>query len=374
MTTLPLLGTRRGFALPSVILVMFVLVGALAAGFTMMSGERAADDAQTQAQAALALAETGLGQGLRNRAGLGLANMPPAAGDSVRLTLSGGYADIITTQLRAPTSTLPGLYLIRARGTRTTTGVSGGGNASQTVTQIATFQRLSMTVQGAMVGINGVHKNGASGDISGADHGCSPAAPTVPGAYVPTSPGVTGNTSSISGSPAIGYGGANAAAMAASTPIDWDGIVNRGAIPATFELTSPFTTGFPSAAWWTANPNNWPTIIVKNGPNPSTTWQLPRAGRGLLIVFGNLDLNGNTAGWDGVILVGGYLTSNGSNQVAGSTVTGLNVKLGYTVPNSDILNGTKDFFYSSCSVANALSGAGSMREYRNTWTNSFPAY
>ncbi|MFM8566949.1 MAG: hypothetical protein ACKOCV_04620, partial [Gemmatimonadota bacterium] len=95
---------RRAFALPTVILVMLILVGALASGFGMLSSERGADDAAIQSQAAAALAETGLQQGLRNRPGLGLSAVPGAS-DSVRLTLTGGYADIVTTRLRAASGT-----------------------------------------------------------------------------------------------------------------------------------------------------------------------------------------------------------------------------------------------------------------------------
>ena len=68
--------SRSGFALPVVLMALFLLTGALAAGFAMLRGERAADDATLQADAAKALAETGLQQGLNNRAGLGLASLP----------------------------------------------------------------------------------------------------------------------------------------------------------------------------------------------------------------------------------------------------------------------------------------------------------
>ena len=46
---------RAGFAIPMVILVMFILVGALAAGFAMLTGELAADDATIRSQGAAAL-------------------------------------------------------------------------------------------------------------------------------------------------------------------------------------------------------------------------------------------------------------------------------------------------------------------------------
>ncbi|MFM9013084.1 MAG: hypothetical protein ACKORK_05720, partial [Gemmatimonadota bacterium] len=88
---------------------MFVLVGAIAAGFAMISSERSSDDSSMQAQSAAALAEMGLQQGLRNRIALydsvarrNLPAVPPAAGDSVRVHFAdaGGYADVVTRLMR----------------------------------------------------------------------------------------------------------------------------------------------------------------------------------------------------------------------------------------------------------------------------------
>jgi hypothetical protein len=365
-----------------VILVMFVLLGALAGGFTMLRGERASDDAAVQGQVAASLAETGLQQGLGNRLGLGLAALPGATPDSVRLMLVGGYADIITTRLRAPVpNALPGLYVVRSRGVRTTSGVAGAGDAMQMASTFATYNTVYMTVQSAMTGINGISKQGGSGLISGYDD-CLAAdgggQPSLPAVAVPVDPGITGSgpwESTLEGSEKISTIGADKTEAADAVPIDWDAIVNDNAIAANYDIGSDV---FPNSTWWDANPNAWPTIIVRNGPSPSTEWALPAEGRGLLIVFGDLNLNGSEAGWEGLILVGGRLRSNGSNEVVGGTVTGLNVKLGYDVEDNDVneLNGTKEFRYHSCNITKALSGSdgGLLKAYRNSWANSYPSY
>lgn len=370
---------RRGFALPMVILVMFVLVGALAAGFTMMRGERAADDATLQQQGATALAETALQQGLRNRPGLGLPAVPPAGAESLRVNYTDGYADLVTTRMRAAVgTTVPALYLVRSRGVRTRSGTARAGNAVAMATAFASFQQMTMTVQSAMTGINGIDKAGNSGAISGVDQ-CPVASGgsgnTLPAVVVPATPGYSGQTGPLIGNPKVQTAGATPAAAAATVPFDWNAIVNGNAIVPTFDVPAS-GTGFPSSTWFTNNPTQWPTIIVRNGPNPSTDYVLSSFGRGLLIVFGDLRLNGNTSGWNGIILVGGRLRSNGSNEVQGATITGLNVKLGYAVTNNDVndLNGNKEFLYNSCSVNSALQSMGSLRVYQNTWANSFPAY
>jgi hypothetical protein len=368
---------RRGFALPVVLMALFILTGALASGFAMLRGERAADDATLQADAAAALAETGLQQGMNNRAGLGLSALPTATPDSARLTLAGGYVDVITTRLREPVGeAVPGLYFVRTRGVRTRTGVAGAGNAVATASSFATYQIITMTVQSAMTGINGINKAGGAGVISGFDVcGQKPALPAV---AVPTDPGMTGSgpfLNTLEGSEKISEIGGTKQDAADAVPIDWDAIVNENAISAQFNLPSD---EFPPATWWAANPLAWPTIIVRNGPDPSTEFILPTKGRGLLIIFGDLNLNGNAAGWDGLVLVGGRLRSNGANEVQGGTITGLNVKLGFNVEDNDVneLNGTKEYKYNSCHIASALngSGGGSLRPYQSTFANSFPTY
>lgn len=374
------LTSRGGFALPVVLLAMFLLVGALASGFAMVRGETAVDDAVLQQQAAQALAETGLQQGINNRSGLGFAGLPTTS-DSARLTLTGGYADIITTRLRAPVgNTVPGLYYVRVRGVRTRTGSANAGNAVAFATAFAEFRTLNLTVQSAMTGVNGINKNGASGAISGIDQ-CPAAAgggaPSVPGVAVPTSPGYTGQMAPLAGSTQISYIGATEVQAAAAVPIDWDAIVNRNAITADFDLPAS-GTGFPASSWFSADTNRFPTIIIRNGPNPETEYVLSAFGRGLLIVFGSLRLNGNTSGWRGIILVGGRLRSNGSNEVQGATISGLNIKLGFNVGENEVneLNGTKQYLYNSCFVRRSLQNmsSASLRSYENSWANSFPAY
>ncbi len=373
------LRSRSGFALPMVILVMFILVGALASGFSMLSSERSADDASIQSQSAAAFSETGLQQGLRNRPGLGLPPIPPAGTESTRVVLTGGYADIVTTRLRAASgTTVPALYLVRSRGVRTFTGVAGAGNAIAMSSAFATFQQMSMTVHSAMTGINGIDKAGAAGSISGVD-ACPVASggsgQTLAAVAVPDDPGYNGSLAPLVGIPQVQSLGATAADAANVVPFDWSDIVNGSAITPDF-YSDYLGNGFPSTGWFTSNPTRWPTIIVNNGPNPNNEFSLEASGRGMLIVYGDLRLNGNNAGWDGIIIVGGRLRSNGTNQVQGATITGLNVKLGYSVDDNDVndLNGTKQYLYNSCNVNSALTALGALRVYQNTWANNFPTY
>ena len=153
--------------------------------------------------------------------------------------------------------------------------------------------------------------------------------------------------------------------------IDWNAIINGDVIQA--DVTVP-DEAFPSLAWFDADTSRWPVIRVK-----STNYSLPNRGRGIIVAEGNFTIAGSDM-WDGIILVGGKLTSNGNNTVAGATVSGLNVLLpgAPSASTSEFddatANGNKTYVYDSCKVARA---AQSMERYRvlpNTWADNLPSW
>ncbi len=363
---------RAGFALPMVMIIVFILAGALAAGFSMTRAERAIDDAGRADIFAQSNAETALQRAMTERASLGLASGVPPATDSVRVTLTNGYADVIVTRLRPVVGTSPAVYLVRSHGFATASRVANAPAAQYTATQLATWIAGSMTVKSAFTSLTGIVKNGSAGDIDGNDD-CGGTGP-VAGVAVPQSPGYSQSGGSISavlsGSPLIDSTlGATPAAMAPNVPVDWNSIVNGGAITPDFTSTNA-GVGFPSSAWFSANPTAYPVIMVNNLTTETFT---VTPGRGMLIVKGNMAISGSDV-WSGIVLVGGVLTSNGNNTINGAIVTGLNVKLGLTVGTNAVGNGNKDFSYNSCAVASAVASMGRMRPYKNTWSNTYAVY
>src|SRR5207302_1400042 len=105
----------------------------------------------------------------------------------------------------------------------------------------------------------------------------------------------------------------------AGAKLDWAGIVSGSSIAADFDVP---TVSFPSGTWFTSNPNAWPIIHVH-----SNNFTLPTAGRGMIIADSNFVISGSNM-WDGIVLIGGALTSNGNNTTAGATFAGLNYLLG----------------------------------------------
>jgi hypothetical protein len=169
----------------------------------------------------------------------------------------------------------------------------------------------------------------------------------------------SGGTSVPTGSPPIQNLGTQAQADS-SVKIDWDGIVNHNAITPDIAI--------PGGTWPSfASPTYYPVIMV------SGNITLPTGGRGLLIVTGDATLTGAET-WDGLILVGNHLISNGNNTVTGAVITGLNVKLGVPVTPNDIGNGTKVFRYNSCSIASALQQYGRLMPYTNAWSDDWATY
>ena len=382
---------RRGMALPMVIVVLLVLSASFVGGVALARGERALDDAGKTGVLAQTYAETGLQRIIADRGGLGLSGVPGAS-DSVRVTFSGGYYDVTTTRLRAAVgTTVPGLYFLRSHAVITRGGVAGAPSAEYTVTQLAVWINGTMMVQSALTSVNGTDKSGAAGVISGADQ-CPPGSggtnDTLPAVAVPTlasdgGPGYDGSLTPLTGDPQVSYLGATPAAAAAASPIQWQGLYDGTSVTADYTVDwqgvaiAPDTLNFPSDAWFTANPTAFPVIHVKNGPpNSGTEFVLNIFGRGMLIIQDDIRLDGNNAGWDGIILAGGRLRTNGSNRVSGATVSGLNTQLGYTPLPSDIndLNGTKQFLYNSCNVKSATAAMGKLRVYKNTWSMNFKTF
>lgn len=376
---------RRGLAMPMALLVLVVLTAGVTAGFAATSSESIVNQAHRGDTRAYNLAVAGLEQFLARRNETGfcsncLSDPAAAAADSewTRVSLTGGYADVKAVLVRKHISdTLPALYFIRSTGTDTSVRMNGATRSvagTRIVGIYATWNTATVNVQGAWFALNGLTKNGTAGSIDGADQ-CSVAnggtGKTLAGAIVPANGGFSGKTASFSGSPAIDSS-QSFATLAANSKLDWAAIIG-GSITPDFDVTGPLPGTFPDANWFQNHPNDWPIIRVRrSGP-------LPNAGRGMIIADSNFDINGSDM-WDGIVLVGGQLTSNGNNTTAGATLSGLNYLLGGNVPPSQDLsdnstaNGQKTYVYNSCNVSKASKGLRSYKAMMNTYIDQLPVW
>lgn len=344
---------RRGFALPTAILVILVMTILIAGGFSIVSAERRSVSDQRSQISAFEIAEQGLELFLIRRDSLlPTASRIPGAKDSVRITFANGYADVSLTRLRPVQGTMSGLYVARSKGVETVGAYAGSPEGVRTVAQYVLWEPAPMEVLAGWTALSGLDKNGKAGTLGGTD-ACGDSA-AVAGVAVPLNPGFTGDSTAVDSISII---------TTDSVHIDWEAIVNQNVIPAT--ITIPPLGSWPTSTQW-ADTTFYPIIRV-NGD-----FELPSSGRGMLIVSGSLTLNGSV-GWKGVLLVGGDIVSNGINTISGATVSGLNVKLGTYVAIS-VGNGTKEYRYNSCEVSKATSLAGALVTLRNTWVDNWVEY
>jgi Tfp pilus assembly protein PilX len=355
---------RRGFAIPTAVLVIMVLTIMVAGGFSIVSAERRSVADQKSQISAFRIAEQGLEIYLVARDSLITAGLlkcnptpcahVPAAKDSANIAVTGGTAQVSLTMIRPPINNQSGLYVVRSKGIETTNAYNGSPQAVRTVAQYVLWEPIPMQVLAGWLALSGLQKNGAAGTIGGIDL-CGQG-DTVAGVVVPVNPGYSGKTGVAVGDPPIDT------VTPDSVHVDWNAIVNQNAI--TPSITIPGGS-FPTAAQF-ADTSYYPIIRV-NGD-----FTIPTSGQGMLIVTGNLTINGSST-WKGVLLVGGDITSNGDNGIQGATISGLNVKLGTYVPSSTA-NGTKSYNFNSCEVAKANKPAGALVTLRNTWVDNWVEY
>lgn len=360
---LALRGSRKGVALVLSLVLVVVLSVTAAAALSMVGSERRVVEDQEAAAEAHALARSAYDRFIANPVGALPAFTPTAfiGPDSAHFAFGDGYAWVSVQRIRPSMDGSAPLFLIRSRAVRTTNRPVHTPLAERVFAQYAQWQDVEMTSLAAWTSLSGLVKNGGSGVISGADK-CGTST-SVAGVAVPNTPGYVqdGGASVPSGSPNILNMGTQSQAND-MVSVDWEGIVGGMSLSADVVI--------PGGSWPSfTNPNYWPVIYV----DQASSFALPGSGRGMLIVRNDMVMSGGTE-WEGIILVGGTFTSNGSNTVSGSLVTGLNVLLGYSVPPSNIGNGTKTYRYDSCNVESAMTKFNGLAPLRNSSADNWASY
>jgi len=363
---------RRGLALPMAILLIGFITAGIIGAFSRMTGESRTLDSGRSSTVAFALAERGL------EARVATGDTLP---DSVRYTFPGGFADVRVSRVRrgaGPSDTT--VWLIRATGT-VNGGRPGRPAARRSVAQVAIRTAGTLDASAAWTSLSGLRKNGGSGLISGVDE-CNPA-DSVAGASVPA--GMfelksAGGKYPFEGVPPV-YSEGSQQDFADAVHIDWGGIKSPPGAVSPDVTVCPggdgYVEGWTNCTSWPSfsDPSYYPTVLV----NGSITLQNGMEGQGLLIVTGRLTFTGGQETWRGLILVGQELIDNGLGWVSGAVISGLDVKLGLDVPDSEIIeeavaNGNKTYRYNSCEIANALGGAASMALLPNAWIDNWSAW
>lgn len=241
------------------------------------------------------------------------------------------------------------------------------GTAERTTRAMGLYTPLPLNVPGAFTAVNGLRKNGGAGIISGSDAAPPGMCPdgiadggqaTIAGVAVP--PGgykQHGGKLVPTGDPPIADT-LTSYELVQFSEVDWGGVVTESKVEPDYVV--------PADPWpdFTMVPvDEWPVIHVTAdsynlGPGHS--------GWGTIILDGNVSMNGAFV-WNGIILAGGRLVSDGAQEIWGAMYTGLNRLLGESVSESEVGNGYKVFRYNSCNVEAAKRSMGWLSQRPGSW-------
>jgi len=352
------LADRRGFALPVVILIVALLTVLLTSGLTRARTERQIAQASDETSEALAVAQSGL------HTYLGTVATRPADGDSTRINVTGGFANVVVHLARRPADTTQrSLYLVRSTGVVINPDSGAAPRAQRTIAQFAEWEAGYMLRRAALTAANGVRKRNGSATVRiwGQDYaGCSPVDASIPGMRATSDTlGVPNPVVDYQGSPpVILEGPAAGAAVATQTAINWAGALGG-------ELTPDYTS-FQNFTF------SYPIQRITGDLDLSS----PSGGSGLLIVSGDLTIT-SFLFFQGIVLVGGAIHFDPGSWVVirGLVVSGLNEQFGVNPQQNRYGQGDYlEIQYASCYVQLALAPLKGLSAVRNAWLDTWATY
>ena len=340
-----------GFALPAVLLLLAGITVLATGGFLVANGDFRISQYHTAGSRAFHTADAALQDHLgTNRRGH----------NTVSYSYASGKATVVgDTLLDIGDGNM--LYTITSSATHQP---GGGGSAARSVRVVAMLSDAWFRASAAITAGSGLHKNGNSGAIDGHDQAtwsdCS-AGPQSDIAGVATGPGLytqNGAQPVPDGNPPVDDSQSGLRHLE-DLGLDWAGITSGSVIEPDFTLPGDSWPDFS-----TIDPDWWPVIYLE------TNYALDagHTGRGTIIAEHDLTMNGSFE-WDGIILVGGVMTSDGKQTIEGTTITALNMLLGQTVGGSSVGNGNKSFEFHSCWVRYAAQQfVGGLVPMPGTWS------
>ena len=356
---------RRGFVLPTTMLVVTLLTVMLAAAFILVSADYRTTLNAFAAARALALAQAGL----QNYLSVGH-DLLALTQDSAAYTFSNGWVAVVARRLRDSTTTSPkqpALWVVEAIGFDTVRALSGQPNAQRAVAQFATLQPGNLPARAAISAANGVQMIGPPGSgnpINGRNFGH-----TLTGCTIPANADTMGLTV-----PAGGYGGSgandingvkgvgasieflgSANAVIDSTRINWAKLVDGDFTPDFVGVLPPAGNDTYQSYYFTGD------LTLPSGQR-----------RGLLVVTGTVTFSSGTH-WLGVIVAGGDIDFGGNFAFAlhGMAISGLNG----TPTNNRVRRGAGsviqwDWCYAHASMASLMY----LVPINNAWVDTWSTY
>lgn len=347
-------------ALPATLLIIAFVTVMLATAFVRVQADRRIAESSGDLVDALAVAQSGLQTYFATASTFDACEQPsrPPDGDSVRINVTGGYADVVAHVVRKPADTMTAwTYIVRSTGRVIEPALGADPQAVRTVAQFAEWQRVRMTTPAVFTAANGFTRLGGIGEFKGNDHtGASCATPIIGAMMSP----VAEQPSSYAGYSITGavMTDADGPTTAAGTGIDWNGTITR--------IVPDYTTVMLGDA-------SYPIMRVTGAATISGS----TASYGALIVTGDLTFsNSSSLRWSGVLLVGGRIIFSNTAEVHvdGLVASGLNEQLGVSPPTTGIGATDVKIHYDSREIRRSFRAVAGWVPVQNAWVDNWATY
>jgi len=337
---------RGGFVLVMVVLLLFAISVAGAAGYLVVNTEFSMARYNRQGSEATTVARAGLHRFVAEQLGV--------VGDSVGYAIGGGVA-MVTTRKLAEIDSLNHLYYIRSEGS-VTDPLTPGSPARSVIGAYAYHRKRPLKHLAAMtVTADRGWSQNSGADVDGDDHNN---VGDCPGAGAPSIPGIIARynygalaSGTLDGSPQGVALNGGYSEIYDSVALRWD-ILSDPNFPVDFDGVLPNYGSIPA--------DSFPVVRVHGYFNPGSGW----SGRGLLIVNGELDAASGFV-WDGIVLAG-TIDDIHEGSIRGMLVAGLDGPNPY---NDIYWRGT--IHYYSCNVYGANESLSYLELVENTEFEAF---
>ncbi|MEX2470921.1 MAG: hypothetical protein WEA34_01985 [Gemmatimonadota bacterium] len=324
-TKLAVDGSRGGFVLALVVLMLFAISIMGGAGYLIVSSEARMARYATQGEEALAIARGGLHRFMSEQLGV--------VADSVRYAIGAGET-LVTARRMAAVDPVTDVYFVRSEAA-IVDPFSPGTPARRVVGAYAHHRRRPVPLHAAIVLSVEDLLVGNNSNVSGVDIGGAVcpggAAPSIGGAIAREDIHVNGT---LVGTPPAQLWGGGYSQFMTQMALRWDVLSDPG-FPVDFEDVYPDFSTLPADSF---------PVIRFNGNFHGTP---SRSGRGVLIVRDEFDSVG-TFTWEGIVLAG-WVDDRIMGNIEGMLIGGFSG----TEPNDEVETRNGDILYHACNVSRA---------------------
>jgi hypothetical protein len=350
-------------ALPTTILVITLVTIMISALFVRVQTDRRIGESGGHVVDALTIAQSGLDSylGTLNTDACDRTLRPPD-GDSIRFNLTGGYADVIAHVIQRPVDSLSTwMYVVRSTGHVIVPTLGSDPQAQRTIAQFASWQSNTLLPRATYTAANGLFRMAGTDttEYKGADQasGCEEADVNAMRLPLGVNPTPRADFRMNGPLPYIVQAGTNVQ-VANETGINWPAVTGGGLVADTNAIVL-----------WDMT---YPVMLV---PGNAVLNVVNDQGFGTLIVTGDLTIQGNFLNWYGIVLVGGRILFNATDQrVDGFVVSGLNEQLGTPVAMSSFGPGYLDIDYDSGFARLAMMPLAGFAPVTNGWIDNWATY